>query len=221
MSLDTGGSYTIAAQTDSLGVTQTSAFPVFGEATKLGISSISPTSIRFGNLVTFTVTWTIRDRGGNVVSDDSSTPVTIVFHENSTGATLTIGTSNPRTTIGGQGIFSSGGSGYVGGYVPGFTPSVSLAADMAKTIRESLLNVLAQTFYNDLSLGAQGDDVKYLQLFLITKNTGPQARVLKTFGITPFFGPVTEAALKEFQKANNVPATGYFGPKTRAAAKGQ
>jgi peptidoglycan hydrolase-like protein with peptidoglycan-binding domain len=35
---------------------------------------------------------------------------------------------------------------------------------------------------------------------------------------TTTFGPATKAALIKFQKANNItPASGYFGPLTRAA----
>jgi peptidoglycan hydrolase-like protein with peptidoglycan-binding domain len=66
----------------------------------------------------------------------------------------------------------------------------------------------------DLRRGAQGAGVKQLQralvkLRLMTReqmNTGP--------GI---FGPLTQAALKKFQKAHGVDPIGVYGPKTRTA----
>jgi len=39
------------------------------------------------------------------------------------------------------------------------------------------------------------------------------------FEITEYFGPKTKEAIKNFQKANNLPATGFFGPATRNMLK--
>jgi peptidoglycan hydrolase-like protein with peptidoglycan-binding domain len=56
-----------------------------------------------------------------------------------------------------------------------------------------------------------------LQLYLIFQNAGPAARKLKAHGVTKNFGTLTYNALMEFQKkAGITPASGYFGPKTRA-----
>jgi peptidoglycan hydrolase-like protein with peptidoglycan-binding domain len=62
-----------------------------------------------------------------------------------------------------------------------------------------------------------GADVKQLQLFLISQNAGPAAHKLETHGTTQNFATLTEAALIEFQKHVGItPASGYFGPITRA-----
>lgn len=63
-----------------------------------------------------------------------------------------------------------------------------------------------------------GGDVWNLQTFLITADKGPAAEALHHRGQTGRFGPLTYAALKEFQAAVGLPATGYFGPLTRAWA---
>lgn len=69
----------------------------------------------------------------------------------------------------------------------------------------------------DLELGAQGSSVTTLQTFLIVKDTGPAAEALKAAGATGYFGPVTQRALIEYQKAHGIsPAVGYYGPVTRA-----
>lgn len=75
-------------------------------------------------------------------------------------------------------------------------------------------------FIRDLKRGDVGDDVKALQGFLIHKSVGPVARALAEADSTGFFGTLTKNALVEFQRANNIsPATGYFGPKTRALVR--
>ncbi len=66
------------------------------------------------------------------------------------------------------------------------------------------------TFTRDLSMGATGDDVMALQLFLNTE-------VGTSLPGTKYFGALTKAALVKFQVANGVPGTGYMGPMTRAA----
>lgn len=71
-------------------------------------------------------------------------------------------------------------------------------------------------FTRNLSLWATGADVTALQQFLIGHDTGPAAQKLKTNGTTRTFGLLTYAALKEYQAQVRLPATGYFGPMTRA-----
>ncbi|MFA5386215.1 MAG: hypothetical protein WC297_00845 [Candidatus Paceibacterota bacterium] len=71
-------------------------------------------------------------------------------------------------------------------------------------------------FSKDLELGSVGDDVRVLQNFLISSGVGPKARVLEAHGTTRYFGPLTQAALIEYQQSVNIsPAIGYFGPITR------
>ncbi len=76
-------------------------------------------------------------------------------------------------------------------------------------------------FTKNLMIGTQGNDVMQLQRFLIANDSGPAAEKLKAHGATTFFGPLTKAALVEFQKKTNIsPASGYFGPITRAWVNG-
>jgi len=72
-------------------------------------------------------------------------------------------------------------------------------------------------FTRDLDLGMEGDDVMKLQNFLVAQNKGPAAQALAAHGVTDYFGPLTQAALAEFQAAVGItPAVGYFGPVTRS-----
>lgn len=60
-------------------------------------------------------------------------------------------------------------------------------------------------FNTDLKQGMTSNDVKNLQIVL---------------GVTPtsgYFGPLTLAAVKQFQAANGIPTTGYVGTLTRGA----
>lgn len=96
-----------------------------------------------------------------------------------------------------------------------------LADLLAKTSAPS--NASSQAiFLRDLTVGSKSNDVKNLQLLLIKQNKGPAAQALAKNGTTTFFGGLTQRALIEFQKAMGIkPASGYFGPKTRAALNGQ
>jgi hypothetical protein len=72
-------------------------------------------------------------------------------------------------------------------------------------------------FAQNLSLGSKGSDVSALQTFLIAKKSGTDAEKLSMTGVTGYFGILTQKALIEFQKNMGImPASGYFGPKTRA-----
>ena len=77
-----------------------------------------------------------------------------------------------------------------------------------------------QKVTQDLKLGMANTDVKTLQLFLIAQNKGVAAQALVLVGSTGYFGNITRLALAEWQTVNGiVPASGYFGPKTRAFIK--
>lgn len=64
----------------------------------------------------------------------------------------------------------------------------------------------------DLSFGASGGDVTKLQTFL-------KAEGYLTAPLVPNFGNATRAAVRAFQKDNNISQTGTAGPKTRAMIK--
>ena len=67
-----------------------------------------------------------------------------------------------------------------------------------------------------LTMGDKSQDVGNLQTFLIAANKGPAAQALKQQGATKFFGRYTQKALKEFQAAAGIRATGNLGPLTKA-----
>ena len=72
------------------------------------------------------------------------------------------------------------------------------------------------TFTRNLSIGSTGSDVLTLQKFLITQKIGSAANALGVSGASGTFGPLTKAALAEYQTAVGISPTGYFGPSTRA-----
>lgn len=113
--------------------------------------------------------------------------------------------SGGSTTSGGDGSSSSGGSS-TGGVV-----AVGPTACVPGAVVSSL--ALARNLYRSL----KGEDVKALQNFLVSKG------YLTADSVTSFFGPLTEAAVQKFQKAENIVSagtpltTGYgsVGPTTR------
>lgn len=72
-------------------------------------------------------------------------------------------------------------------------------------------------FTRDLKLNSVSPDVKMLQIFLNTHGYPISRSGSGSVGLeTNYFGLKTKSALIKFQKANNiVPASGYFGVKTR------
>ena len=72
-------------------------------------------------------------------------------------------------------------------------------------------SVSSYVFTKPLSIGSRGEEVSQLQRRL---------RALDYFfypEITGYFGPITEKAVIDFQKANGIDPIGIVGPKTRAA----
>ncbi len=65
----------------------------------------------------------------------------------------------------------------------------------------------------DLAEGASGEPVRQLQ-------TALKALGFFTSYVTDYFGPITRAAVMNFQKANTIAATGIVGAETRAALNG-
>jgi len=100
-----------------------------------------------------------------------------------------------------------------------FMAAVAQGIDIPTAVENALgtTGSVATSFFRDLTLGSQGEDVTALQAFLIAEDTGVKADALAAAGATGYFGGMTLAALVEYQAAIGVnPASGYFGPLTRA-----
>jgi hypothetical protein len=118
-----------------------------------------------------------------------------------------------------------GGGGGGGGYfvfspLPGFgsitstNPSTGGSPITVATVSTPTGQVLGVAVYNfkrNMKIGATGDDVQELQKYLISQG------YLVLNNPTKYFGPMTQNALKKWQKAKGLPNTGYFGPMSRAA----
>jgi DNA-binding beta-propeller fold protein YncE len=85
------------------------------------------------------------------------------------------------------------------------------------TLPPSIVSFLSKSssFSRNLGTGMQGSDVKGLQTFLIQQNAGPRSKDLAAWGANGVFGPLTKAALIEFQAHAGISASGFFGPLTR------
>ncbi len=141
--------------------------------------------------------------GGAVTTTTTTTATTTATTATTTVATTPVVTSTPTT------------------------PTVaSLQAQLAGLLAQlqalkggGMMNAsVGASFKRDLEVGATGDDVKALQVYLnahgyiVTSSGGGSPG-----NETTKFGGLTKAALIKLQKAAGIsPAAGYFGPKTRA-----
>jgi phosphodiesterase/alkaline phosphatase D-like protein/peptidoglycan hydrolase-like protein with peptidoglycan-binding domain len=77
-------------------------------------------------------------------------------------------------------------------------------------------NSLQASLSRDLQAGMSGNDVEFLQQYLINQN------LLGSQYATGYFGPLTKAAVIQFQQKNNIqPANGYVGAATRTVMNNQ
>ncbi len=133
--------------------------------------------------------------------------------------TIAVPSPTPPPASGGGG----GGGGGGGSIVPTPTPvtpviatttrATSTAPISASTIATPQGQVLGTTIFNftrNLQTGSSGNDVTELQKILIAKG------YLKVSAPTGFFGGLTAAAVKLYQKDNGLDQVGNVGPKTRA-----
>lgn len=97
-------------------------------------------------------------------------------------------------------------------------PALGFVGPLTRAKISELLNIEFVEVY--IKLGSTGSEVKHIQGLLISKNTGPSAQELAKVGATGYFGNLTQQALIEFQKANQITGEdGYVGPKTKEVLK--
>ncbi len=94
--------------------------------------------------------------------------------------------------------------------------NLSTPGFVSSSVSGSVIGQQVRAIAVSLGQGSRGSDVGTLQAFLISKNTGRAASALANVGATAYFGPLTRAALAEFQDTVGLPAFGNFGSMTRA-----
>ncbi len=100
-------------------------------------------------------------------------------------------------------------------------PTPTIAHTVVTTPTANTFGQAVRTIAINLGFGSKNSSVATLQEFLISQNKGLAARALAKAGATSYFGPLTRAALAEFQaNAGISPAWGNFGPITRAYLSG-
>lgn len=81
---------------------------------------------------------------------------------------------------------------------------------------EEIIASIPKVVTKNLTIGDTGIEVSLMQLYLSHQKTGPAADKLTLAGSTGYFGPVTEAALREYQEEADVEVTGVYDAATRA-----
>lgn len=91
--------------------------------------------------------------------------------------------------------------------------------DVSSLLRqlEEIIASIPKFVTSSLAVGDTGTEVGLLQFYLGHQKTGEAAAKLTLSGSTGYFGPVTEAALIEYQAEADVPETGVYDAATRAA----
>ncbi len=163
--------------------------------------------------------------------DSSNSTVTIKTDSAST-ATVTVTPSTTSTCSGGNGGGGSNndsGSGPAGGgsgsnahynygatpatpATPGVSPATpATPSSQALEHASATAQAVSPAFNKDLVVGNRSDDVKRLQQLLATdKSVYPEGLA------TGLYGPMTQKAVRAFQKKYGLPQVGRVGPATRA-----
>lgn len=168
------------------------------------------------------------DAAGNISNQSSLVEATTQIVSSGGGGGENSGGGSSVSTFGGGG--GGGGDYYI---APTSTTSMGTSTISGSTTDlASLLNtLLAQLkllvaeinaklipqLTRNLTVGMSGNDVKALQAFLNDNgykiaSTGPGSQGNEIL----YFGQKTASALAKFQKANNLPMTGYLGTMTRS-----
>jgi peptidoglycan/xylan/chitin deacetylase (PgdA/CDA1 family) len=161
-------------------------------------------------------------RGGDQVVATSSGTYHITYsvtdtRGNTAHAERTVIVSNPpppRPVSSGGGGGGGGGGGVISGPLSvGYINSNGIV--LGTSTNSTGLGNGKFKFGKHLKLGARGNDVMELHKILIS------LRLLHINAATGYFGPLTVAAIKEYQAMHSIEQVGEVGPKTRGALNGQ
>ncbi len=155
---------------------------------------------------TYTITLSYQDAAGNPAATASISNI-VIAEPTVTSHNVTLIPSGP----GSIGHFVSSSGTNASDCQPGFLVSPNTGQSCIQEQQPTAI------FLKDLKKGMVDPDVSKLQHYLDLAGfpvalTGPGSLNHET----TTFGSKTVIALKKFQKAHGIPATGFFGPKTRA-----
>ena len=213
---------------DSAGSPVTGATVTHGGVSAASVSSNSYyfNTIGAGSLIVsksgFSSTDTTVDTGlANVgVTSSGQTAVTLTGSTPFTGNLSSGGSSATARGLIATVVASGGGSSGSGGGGSSGRSSSSNREIVTTQSQPTFKPVSNTSTVRNLRNGMGGTDVQSLQTFLIKENRGSAARALAKVGAQGTFSTYTKKALMEYQKSVGiVPATGYFGPTTRAKMK--
>ena len=164
---------------------------------------------------TYSYSFWCHDSNGNISNAIQVGPFTVVAaatQNSGGGVTVLIPTGTNLTGPVGQVVAPIGGA----------TSSQTPASSSNTNTSSARQNTTSFIFTHDLAVGKTDVDVTRLQQFLIDAGFPPAKTGPGSKGNTStYFGTKTRIALAKYQKANKiVPASGYFGSKTRAFING-
>ena len=140
----------------------------------------------------------------------SLTTAALAEYQSAVGLSTTSGAYDQKT----QDYIAYVSGGVVGSTGVNTAPAIPVSTPQQSTTQTSVS--LTDMPTQQLSAGAHGAAVTWLQAFLIAKHIGAKATALREITATGYFGSVTTAALAEYQAAVGIsPAVGYYGPVTR------
>ena len=93
-------------------------------------------------------------------------------------------------------------------------------SDVSKRLRllaqlEELIDMIPTILEHDIVLGNTGTEVSLLQIYLTFRSEGVARNALAGAGATGYYGPITSAAVAEWQAANNLSVTGSWDRQSR------
>lgn len=181
-------------------------------------ASVTPSMmIDTSNIGTYTVTYSVTDSNGGSSSIDRV--VTIVPRLGGGGSgSGEVGCRDPKATNYSATAAYDGGTCTYPQVLGASTTTESFSSSTpmfivtvsTSTPNGQVLGAVMYTFTRNLTLGSRGEDVGELQKILIAGG------FLNIATPTNYFGQLTRTAVAKWQAKNGLPATGYFGPLSRA-----